>query len=148
MGERTRVTGDSACVGNRILTSSCADTVVLEMYKYSQITHKLSCNGAVLGFGYSGTGTGRDNPAMERVANVGPIPRGTYRVGPAYDDPHLGPCAMHLDPQPGTNTFGRSLFRIHGSNATNDASHGCIILEPQIRHAIRDGNDKEPTVVA
>jgi hypothetical protein len=54
---------------------------------------------------------------------------------------------MHLDPLPGTSTFGRSLFRIHGNNAVNDASHGCVILGPFIRRAIADSDDTDFEVV-
>jgi hypothetical protein len=117
------------------------------MYTYSQRTGELLHKGKAFGRGYSGTGPGRDNPAMEGVPYIGPIPRGIYSIGPAYDDPHLGPCVMHLNPHPATNTFGRTAFRIHGNNAANDASHGCIILGPQYRQAIRAGADKDLTVV-
>lgn len=84
-------------------------------------------------WGYSGHGLGRNNPDMEKDQGIGPIPRGDYTIGHWYDDQHLGPVVMHLDPKSGTDTFGRSLFRIHGNNAANDASHGCIILD----HATR-----------
>lgn len=117
------------------------------MYTYSQSSGELLHDGAFEGTGYSGTEAGRNNHAMEAVAQVGPTPIGLYTIGPAYDDPHLGPCVMHLDPVPGTNTYGRSLFRIHGDNARHDASHGCIILGPAIRHLIAAGKDRQLTVV-
>ena len=119
------------------------------MYTYSQSTGELTQDGVFVGTGYSGTGAGRNKPGMEHVPDVGPIPQGRYKIGPARDDDaKLGPCVMNLDAEPGTDTFGRSLFRIHGNNKQNDASHGCIILGPAIRHQIRDGADKELTVVA
>ena len=92
-------------------------------------------NGQVF-TGYSGTGKGRNAPAMQAVAGVGPIPKGVWKIGPAYHHPVLGVLTMDLEPMPGTDTFGRSLFRIHGNDAENDASHGCIILPAWIRVAI------------
>lgn len=88
------------------------------------------------GVGYSGFGVYRNDPHAVDIPDSGPTPPGLYKIGPAYDDPHLGPCVMHLDPLPGTHTFGRSLFRIHGDNATHTASHGCIILNHDLRVAI------------
>jgi len=116
-------------------------------WQYEQGTGELSCNGSHIGTGYSGTGAGRNNPEMESVPNVGCIPKGIYTIGDAYDDEHLGKCVMHLDPNPDTNTFGRSLFRIHGNNAQNDASHGCVILNPIIRNEIADSDDDTLIVI-
>ena len=112
------------------------------MFGFQISTGKITQNGAEFGTGYSGHGEGRNNPSMANVPDIGPIPPGKYKIGPAYDDPHLGPCVMHLDPLPGTDTFGRSLFRIHGNNAANDASHGCVIAEPLIRGAINRSQDR------
>ena len=117
-------------------------------YTYSQSTGELTQDGAFVGTGYSGTGDGRNNPDMQNVPDVGPLPQGNYTIGAEYDDAHLGPCVMALSPDLLTDTFGRSLFRIHGDNARNDASHGCVILGPAIRHAIADGDDRKLTVIA
>ncbi len=119
------------------------------MWSYAQSTGELLHDDVFEGTGYSGTGEGRNNPSMQDVHGIGPIPVGTYIIGAAYDDVGgLGPCVMHLDPAEGTNTFGRSLFRIHGDNARHDASHGCIILGPQIRKMIAVSSDKRLTVIA
>lgn len=118
------------------------------MWTYAQKTGELTHDGQFAGTGYSGTGIGRNQPAAEIVPNTGPIPRGQYKIGPAYDDDHLGPCVMHLDPETGTDTHGRSLFRIHGDNARHDASEGCIILGPAIRNQIATSGDSELTVTA
>lgn len=109
------------------------------MFEYNSKTGVLTEGGNHLDGGdhcYSGTGEGRNNPDKESVQNVGPIPRGAYSIGQAYDHPHLGPCVMNLDPMSGTNAFGRTAFRIHGDNKTHDASHGCIICPPGLRHYI------------
>lgn len=106
------------------------------MFIYNSTTGAFEGHGVETN-GYSGTGAGRNNPEMENVQGVGPIPRGEYRIGSSYNDIHgLGPVVMHLDPLPGTNTFGRSLFRIHGDNSEHDASHGCVILPHDARVAV------------
>jgi len=116
-------------------------------WTYSQTTGELTQDGTFQGTGYSGTGFGRNNTAAQNVPNVGPIPQGNYTIGSAYDDiGGLGPYVMHLDPTPDTNTFGRSLFRIHGNNINNDASHGCVILGPAIRQLISTSGDTDFTV--
>lgn len=117
------------------------------MWTYRQTDGELLRDGAFEGTGYSGTGDGRNNPDAQTTPDVGPIPQGEYSIGAAYDHPQLGPCVMNLDPKLGTDTFGRSLFRIHGDNARHDASHGCVILGPAIRHLIRDSGDSDLTVI-
>lgn len=114
---------------------------------YRISTGAITHDGLKLGTGYSGHADGRDNPKLLAVAQVGPIPVGNYDVGPAYTHPHLGPVVMNLDPAQGTNTFGRSLFRIHGDNAASDASHGCIVVGPAIRRAIAASKDRILEVV-
>lgn len=99
---------------------------------------------AFAGTGYSGKeGTFRNNPHMVSMHGLGPIPPGSYTIGPAYDEiPGTGPCTMALTPDHGTDTFGRSLFRIHGDNLDHDASHGCIIFGPSIRREIAMSEDR------
>lgn len=118
------------------------------MWNYSQSTGELLHDGVFEGTGYSGTGDRRNDPDAQAFPAVGPIPRGDYTIGAAYDHAHLGPRTMNLEPQPGTDTFGRDLFRIHGDNARHDASHGCIILGPAIRKLIAESDDNELTVTA
>ena len=117
-------------------------------WQYQQSTGTLSQDGVVQGIGYSGCGEGRNAPGMQAVPNVGPIPQGQYTIGQAYNDPNLGPCVMHLDPTPDTNTFGRSLFRMHGNNINNDASHGCIIMPPSVRQLVSASNDTDLVVIS
>ena len=87
---------------------------------------------------YSGIGPGLDNPAEQSVPNMGPIPVGTYRVGSAFDHPQCGPLTMRLTPEPGTDTFGRDGFCIHGDTGAmnHTASHGCIVVAPGPRAMI------------
>jgi hypothetical protein len=43
---------------------------------------------------------------------------------------------MRLTPFPGTQTYGRDGFLIHGDNVLHDASQGCIILDRAVRNRI------------
>jgi hypothetical protein len=113
-----------------------------------QITHVDSNgNSSNVGSGYAGHGDGRNNPAMQDVPNTGPLPQGTYDIGAGHYSSNTGPNTMNLTPQPGTNTFGRDLFRIHGNNSTNDASHGCVVAGPNIRNQINNSSDRVLRVV-
>jgi RHS repeat-associated protein len=93
--------------------------------------------------GYSGYGSGLNNPAMQNVQNLGPIPQGSYTIGPWHQATSTGPGTMNLTPNAGTNTFGRNLFRIHGDNSAQNhtASNGCIIEPRNVRQQIADSND-------
>lgn len=115
---------------------------------YKQSTGELTSPEGVTSVGYSGHGEGRNNADMQSVPKIGPIPQGTYTIGDAYDDPRLGPCVMHLDATADTDTFGRSLFRMHGDSAQHDASEGCIIQGPVARKAVSDSNDKTLVVIS
>ena len=84
--------------------------------------------------GYAGKGTGRNNPDMQDVPFVGPLPRGPWVTGSPYDSPNTGRNTIPLTPTR-TNTCPSTprqcnTFRMHGNNRTNDASEGCIILPP------------------
>lgn len=111
------------------------------MLIYSQASGKLTDeNDEVWGYGYSGHGEGKNNPALEGQQDVGPIPRGRWRVGPPYDSPRTGPYTLGLTAMAGTATFGRADFRIHGDSkdAPGTASHGCIILAHDVRERIEN----------
>jgi hypothetical protein len=98
----------------------------------------LDPEGVCVGRGYSGFEEGKNNPDFCAFANVGPIPPGLYSIGPAYHHEHLGPVTMNLDPIEETDTFGRSLFRIHPDSIREPgrASHGCICLPRALREMI------------
>lgn len=118
-------------------------------WQYRISTGTLKHDGVFEGTGYSGlAGIWRNNPDMQAVVAHGPIPVGSYKIGPAYNHQHLGPCVMNLDPLPETDTHGRSLFRVHGDNARHDASHGCVILGPAIRHVMAQSAGDTLDVVA
>lgn len=119
------------------------------MYIYQQNSGVLSFNGEIIAKGYSGFGEGKNNPAMEKIADIGPIPRGVYNIGPSYDDKEKGPCVMRLTPSLWTDPHGRSGFMIHGDSIIHPgmASHGCIILMHDVRIEISEGTDKIIEVV-
>lgn len=112
-------------------------------WSYSQSTGALSLDGTFIGTGYSGNGEGLDNPDFQNVPDVGPIPEGTYTIGPASTHPGKGPVVMALDPDPSNEMFGRSGFLIHGDTAAmnHTASDGCIILSRDIREQIAASED-------
>jgi hypothetical protein len=118
-------------------------------WTYSQSTGQLARNNRVIGTGYSGSPIGRDNPRMEAVTNVGPIPRGSYRIGPRRNTPQHGPQVMSLTPV-GHNALGRDNFLIHGekkNGVPGNASRGCIILGPSIRRRIAASGDHDLDVI-
>ncbi|WP_036771101.1 MULTISPECIES: tlde1 domain-containing protein [Photorhabdus] len=98
-------------------------------WQYSQSTGVLTHNGSFIAKGYSGRGAGINNSSMEQVKDEGPIPRGYYRIN-GYTN-SITKVTVTLEPIMGTNTFGRTLFRIHGDRKDGtyrQASHGCIII--------------------
>jgi RHS repeat-associated protein len=107
---------------------------------YSQSSGAMSCTNAggqnyYNASGYAGTGAGRNNHDAQGQGNVGPLPRGDWQAtGNWYNSPNTGRNTIRLTPMPGNEcgVTGRdcSSFRIHGNNASNDASHGCIVLPP------------------
>jgi hypothetical protein len=99
--------------------------------------------------GYSGHGEGKNNPAMQKVPNVGPIPVGKYTIGQPYDSPQTGPFTLPLTPDPENEMFGRSGFKIHGDNLSDpgNGSDGCIVVARDIREKINNCNDKILNVV-
>jgi hypothetical protein len=120
-------------------------------WNYVQKTGAVSHDGVHFTNGYSGNTDGFNNPAMQNVVGVGPVPCGTYRIGPPHQPiDHLGPEALPLVPGPENNMFGRSGFFIHGDNQAmnHTASNGCIILGPTFRKAIVESRDTTLVVVS
>jgi hypothetical protein len=89
---------------------------------------------------YSGSGAGRNNPAMQGVENIGPIPRGSWSVSGVQQDLHgkAHSNVLRLQADPGTNTFNRHDILVHGDNATGTASKGCVIAPAQTRSVLQD----------
>jgi hypothetical protein len=107
---------------------------------YEQATGKLTEDeGKLIGIGWAGHLQGRNNPAMQNVKGVGPLPKGKYFVQDPEDGTHLGPMAFPLVPDKDNEMFGRSGFFIHGANADHPtlSSDGCIIQGRIAREYVR-----------
>jgi RHS repeat-associated protein len=114
-----------------------------------------------VGKGYAGHGTGLNDPSSQCVqgnpqhpdTNAGPLPQGGYTIGPIQNnrsnDGRIFNQSMRLIPDPNNDMCNRAGFLIHGSNDPNhqNASQGCIVLPPNIRHKIGQSSDKKLKVV-
>lgn len=127
------------------------------MFEYSQTSGSLTHDGKPLGVCYSGHNNGVENgvnnPALQSVAMVGPIPAGVYTIGEPFHHPTCGPDAMRLTAAEGTETFGRGGFLMHGDNSKGNesASEGCIIAAHTIRLYVAQqvaAGDNQLTVTA
>lgn len=94
---------------------------------------------AIIGEGYAGREEGKNNPAMENVKGIGPLPAGIWTgVELIEEHPILGKYVIHLEPDEETRkkvlAYGRNpdSFYMHGDSKEHPglASHGCIV-EPQ-----------------
>jgi hypothetical protein len=113
------------------------------VFIYSQSTGELTRDGQLIGTGYAGHGSGKNDPQMQQVPNVGPLPQGFYTIGLAEEHARLGPMSMELDPDPDNQMFDRSEFFIHGDNPDHvgNSSDGCIVMPPAVRQAIAASGD-------
>ncbi|MDT3563578.1 DUF2778 domain-containing protein [Cronobacter malonaticus] len=93
---------------------------------------------------YSGRPGYWNDSANECISNRGPLPRGTYTIGPAFNHPRTRAYTMRLTPYIENQMCGRDGFMIHGNSGAHptQASDGCIILNLQGRMAINDSSDK------
>lgn len=118
--------------------------------KYKQSTGQIyDQKGNLLGTGWAGNGAGKNNPSMQDVHSVGPIPQGWYIIGEPYDSPHTGQFTLPLTPYQDNEMFGRDSFKIHGSapnvdkdgfitGTKNPVSEGCIIQPRDVREKINN----------
>lgn len=88
--------------------------------------------------GYAGKGRGKNNPDLQTVKNIGPLPRARYTVEGPFTHPTKGPVCFRLIPELGQPMYGRGGFLIHGDSAAHpgDASEGCIVLPRPAREQI------------
>lgn len=104
------------------------------MNKYVQGTGRFEdAAGNLVGFGEAGQGAGRNNPDMQNVHNIGPLPCGFYKILEPYHHPKLGVLTFNLEPFPENEMFGRADFRIHGYAAVEPSSEGCICQHKDAR---------------
>lgn len=120
-------------------------------WTYAQKSGELHQDDKPIATGYSGTGAGKNNPAMQNVPNVGPIPQGDWTIaGPPADTADHGPYVLKLNPADDTETFGRGGFLMHGDSKEHPgcASHGCVILPQAVREQVWTSGDRELEVLA
>ena len=120
-------------------------------WTYAQKSGELQQDGKPVATGYSGAGAGKNNPALENVPNVGPIPQGNWTIaGPPADTAGHGPYVLKLNPEASTETFGRGGFLMHGDSKEHPgcASHGCVILPRAVREQVWNSGDRELEVLA
>lgn len=129
------------------------------MWTFAQRGGELLHDGKLEGRGYSGwddgdgvpePGEGKGDPSAQEQRSVGPIPRGRYHIGPMFFHQSKGRYVMRLTPLPGTNTFGRSHFLIHGDSVRRPGagSEGCIVLARALRILVGESRDHLLEVVA
>jgi hypothetical protein len=120
------------------------------MWIYRQKSGVLANGDRPVASGYSGFHEGKNNPALQDKAGLGPLPQGAYWIGEEFDAEEHGPVAIHLIPVPHSQMFGRSGFLIHGDSASHpgEASHGCIILPRPIREQIAASTDRLLVVIS
>lgn len=118
-------------------------------WTYEQATGRMLHDGERVAIGYSGAGDGKNNPAMQDVKNVGPLPCGLYTIDAPVDTVTHGPYVLRLEPYPENEMFGRAGFLIHGDSVVHPgtASEGCIILGRAIREKIWLSGDRQLEVV-
>lgn len=100
--------------------------------------------------GYAGHGEGKNNPEMQDVRDVGPIPCGMFSIMPPHDSTKTGSYSMVLVPDVDDHLFGRGDFRIHGDSLQHpgEASDGCLILRLHDRRLLWQAGDRRLKVIS
>lgn len=114
------------------------------MWIYKQSTGEMIDPAAeVISIGYSGKGDGKNNPLMQTVHNVGPIPVGYYTMLSPVNSHVHGPYAIPLEPDDTNDMYGRDSFMCHGDSIIEPgtASEGCIIQPHDTRVKMWESND-------
>lgn len=129
------------------------------MWTYEQQTGRFfDPDGKFAAQGYSGGGTdpdnldalaGKNNPAMQDVHFIGPIPQGLWTAGEPVNSATHGRYALGLTPDVGTETFGRDHFLLHGDSIIlpGFASDGCPIAPYETRVKFWESGDHQIQVV-
>jgi hypothetical protein len=110
--------------------------------------------GVIQGVGYAGGACGKNpegknNPVLQRIYDVGPLPQGKYKIACPVNTVTHGPCVLWLTPDPANEMYGRADFGIHGDSVVSpgDASDGCIVLPRSVREMIASSGDDSLEVV-
>ena len=121
------------------------------MWTYQQSTGGIwQNNGPVVALGYAGAPGAVNDPGTQHIRNVGPLPRGLYRMLSAVTHPRLGPVAIRLEPDRHNEMFDREDFWIHGDNRRNNrsGSKGCPVMLRPVRLSLDASVDRWLVVVA
>lgn len=112
---------------------------------YSQATGKIRHDESIVACGYSGNGICKNVPTSQDRHNLGPIPRGKYRMEKPRDTDTHGPFVIPLSAHLDNQMFGRSGFLIHGDSTAHPgaASLGCIIADRGTREQIWSSDDHD-----
>lgn len=116
------------------------------MWTFEQSTGMIfDATGKLIEIGYSGHGEGFNNPDMQDVPMIGPIPCGLYSMGPLHNQVHVGKDVMQLFPHDANKMFGRSGFFWHGDEIAHPGEHlasdGCPVHSKSTRiDAYRSGD--------
>jgi hypothetical protein len=119
--------------------------------KSGEIAYHTEDNVQIIGTGWAGNHAGKNNPDMQAVPKIGPLPEGTYAIGPPFEHPKTGPFSMRLSPSDENKMFGRDGFLIHGP--AKDPEHygqesmGCIVAARGIREEINRLGSKIMVVI-
>lgn len=116
------------------------------MWTFEQSTGILfDAHGKPIEVGYAGHDEGLNNPLMQHVHALGPLPAGYYSMQPPYDHRHVGKYAIYLAPFESNMMFGRSEFFWHGDKighiGERIASDGCPIHSRPTRQMAWDSPD-------
>ena len=126
------------------------------MWTYVQKTGELLHDGKHEATGYSGfdnpeTGQqSKNNPELENVHEIGPIPIKMYSIGTPKNTLTHGPFVLPLSPDPGNEMFGHTAFLIHRDSVVEPgtASRGCIIMGRAVREEVAASGDKSLRVIS
>ena len=126
------------------------------MLSYSQSTGVLTMPNGQKYTGHAGKGVGLNNPDMQHIRYIGPLPQGFYTLGVWQDgkkygpgDAKLGPFVCRLTPSESNKMFGRDGFFFHGGDGSEPPtdSEGCIVLFRAARNAIAASGETRLHVV-
>jgi RHS repeat-associated protein len=108
-----------------------------------------------VGTAYSGSPQRLNRASDQFIPNTGPIPQGTYGIGPEQTNQICANCglngqpinllnSMRLTPDPGNNMGNptRFGFLLHGGDMTKkNSSQGCIVLPLEVRNTMGTSGD-------
>lgn len=125
------------------------------MWTFNISAHQLLKDGILVDSDiYSGAfPEGFNDPSKIELHNVGPIPVGLWKIcGPPFSTKEHGPYVLRLEPEPTTNTFGRTGFLLHGKplppKDSRSGSEGCICAGPDTRRRVYQSADTKLEVIS